>query len=295
MKLNNATTSYATHEQIIIDRVNTQKEKNIALFQRDDLISHWIHSRLNATITPLLRENTTWLTIGDLYGGEAGYLKKHNQTVVASDLSDIYLKELKARNLIDECRAENAERLSLSDSSIDYVLCKEAFHHFPQAYLGIYEMIRVSKKGAMLIEPLDVLTKMPSLLFVKNVLDRFNPHLINKLWKNRFSWEKGPMNYVFKISEREIEKIAMGIGLPCIAFKRINHVTTNENAATANARLLKKLKLKLRILNTLSFLKVIPYNTLCSIIFKEMPQEDVLMALKNSGYIVIKLPKNPYL
>ena len=62
---------------------------------------------------------------------------------------------------------------------------------------------------------------MPLLLFLKNVLDLFNPFLINKIWKNRFSWEKVG-NYVFKISDREVEKIAMGLGLPCIAFKEMN-------------------------------------------------------------------------
>jgi ubiquinone/menaquinone biosynthesis C-methylase UbiE len=294
MDANNVANSYATHEQIILDRFNTQKEETISLLQRKDHLSYWIHSRIHAIVNPLLKEKHTWLTVGDFYGQEASYLKKHNQSVIASDLSDIYLKELKSLNLIDECRSENAEHLSLGDSSVDYVFCKEAFHHFPRAYLGIYEMVRVSGKGAILIEPVDVLAKMPLLLFVKNILDCFNPHFINKIWKNRFSWEKGPMNYVFKISEREIEKIAMGMGLPCIAFKRINHVTASRNAANFQYAV-REIKRKLYVLNLLSFLRLIPYRLLCSIIFKEMPQESVLNDLKNSGYTIVKLPKNPYL
>jgi ubiquinone/menaquinone biosynthesis C-methylase UbiE len=111
---------------------------------------------------------------------------------------------------------------------MDYVFCRESFHHFPRAYLGVYEMIRVAKKGVILIEPIDILSKVPLVLLIKNLCDLVSPTIINKIWKNRFSWETVG-NYVFKISEREIEKIAMGIGLPCIAFKEINKIQVKED------------------------------------------------------------------
>jgi SAM-dependent methyltransferase len=37
---------------------------------------------------------------------------------------------------------ENAEQLSFEDESFDFVLCKEAYHHFPRPMIALYEMIR---------------------------------------------------------------------------------------------------------------------------------------------------------
>jgi hypothetical protein len=45
----------------------------------------------------------------------------------------------------------------------------------------------------------------------------------------------------------------------------------------------------------LSFIRLVPYSMLCSVIFTEMPSEKILNALKADGYTVIKLPRNPYL
>ena len=130
-----------------------------------------------------------------------------------------------------------------------------------------------------------------------DVLCLINPLLINRLWKNRFSWEIVG-NYVFKISEREIEKIAMGIGLPCIAFKGINvllSVKQDLNEVPLNEKLLKKLYFKIFFLNLLSKLRLTPYNTLISIIFKEMPSIEMKRNFKKEGFVFIDLPKNPYL
>ena len=236
------------------------------------------------------------MTIGDFHGLNVHFITKNKVEVIASDLSDVILSELSKEGYIDEYRIENVENISLENNSIEYVFCKEAFHHFPQAYLGLYEMLRVSKKGIVFIEPLDILTKMPLLLFLKNVLDRFNPNLINKIWKKRFSWETVG-NYVFKISEREVEKIAMGIGLPCIAFKKMNIIHFKEQFSNAplGGKLLRKIKFKMGIRNFISYMRIIPYNMLTSIIFKEMPNEHVLKKLKDEGYVIIKLPENPYI
>jgi SAM-dependent methyltransferase len=288
--------SHFAHEQHIINLIN-EKDKRFFSLKYKDCVSYLLNIRTLEILSPLLNNKNTWLTIGDYNGFEAQYFKEHHQSVIASDISDIFLKEAKAEGYIEEYRKENVEHLSFIEDSIDYVSCREAFHHFPRAYLGIYEMIRVARKGIVLIEPIDILAKMPLLLLVKNICDLINPYLINKIWKNRFSWETVG-NYVFKISEREIEKIAMGIGLPCIAFKDINvllKIKEDTDIVPTDYRLLNKLKRKLKFLNFFCKLRLIPYNTLCSIIFKEMPDNELLKKLKESGYRVIKLPANPYL
>jgi len=92
----------------------------------------------------------------------------------------------------------------------------------------------------------------------------------------------------------------MGIGLPCIAFKGHNifktHVKIEGMTDTPhNKKLYDKLMRKLQIRNFFSRIGLIPYDCLCSIIFKVMPDEKMLADLKAKGFKIIVLPKNPYL
>ena len=251
-------------------------------------------------LTPFFDSSKTWLTIGDYSGLEANYLLLRNQNVIASDLSDAILKEAQSDGLIKEYSKQNVERLTYDDNSFDYVICKEAFHHFPRAYLGLYEMLRVSKTATVLVtEPIDILSKISLLVLIKNICDKINPLFINKIWKNRFSWESVG-NYVFKISEREIEKIAMGMGLPCIAFKRYDHFKSHTTIdgimdVPLNQKLYRKIKFTLAMRSFISSLGIIPHGSLCCVIFKVQPAEKVLLGMKDQGFSIIPLPKNPYL
>jgi SAM-dependent methyltransferase len=49
----------------------------------------------------------------------------------------------------------NAEALPYAPRSFDLVLCKEALHHLARPVLGFYEMLRVCRQRAVLIEPWD--------------------------------------------------------------------------------------------------------------------------------------------
>jgi hypothetical protein len=249
----------------------------------------------------LLKESCSWLTIGDFTGVEAMYLTEQSQKAMASDISDVYIKEAHRLKLIDAYDRINVEQIEYGEDAFDYVLCKESFHHFPRAYLGLYEMIRVAKKGVVLIEPTDAFCKMSSLVFLKNFCDLFNPNLINKLWKNRYSWEVVG-NYVFKLSEREVEKAAMGMGLPCIAFKGVNirlkpipESWGDPKKVPIDKRLERKLDRYIARRDLLCKLGIIPHNNLCAIIFKEKPSPELLEDLRRDHFQVIELPPNPYL
>lgn len=54
-------------------------------------------------------------------------------------------------------RIENSESLSLDARSFDLVLCKESLHHLARPALGLYEMLRVCRRAALVIEPYDTL------------------------------------------------------------------------------------------------------------------------------------------
>ncbi len=55
-------------------------------------------------------------------------------------------------------RIENSERLSFESRSCDLVFCKESLHHLARPVLGLYEMLRVCRLSALLIEPYDTLS-----------------------------------------------------------------------------------------------------------------------------------------
>lgn len=290
--------SHEAHEKHLDRLIKSEKDLRLIPLKSKDHVEYMVNVRTLDILEPFLKTSHTWLTIGDYNGFEAKYLTERNQKAVASDISDSFLKAAKEEGLILEYSKENVEHLSFEDGRFDYTMCREAYHHFPRAYLGAYEMIRVANKATIIIEPIDVLQKMPFILWLKNVLDLFNPSLINKVWKNRFSFETVG-NYVFKISEREVEKMAMGIGLPCIAFKNINIALDQLGPGTKdipyNKTLWKKFQRLIAVKNFFSALHITPYNTLCSVIFKQMPDQKMLNDLKESGYKVLMLPKNPYI
>jgi SAM-dependent methyltransferase len=291
-----ASKSHIAHKNHI-DKLISEKENRLFPIKNQDCVSYKLNKRTLDILEPFWSNPGSWLTIADYNGLEANYLQDKSQNVLASDISDAFLKESKSERLIEDFRIINVERIDFDDNSFDYVSCRESFHHFPRAYLGLYEMIRVSKKASIIVEPIDVLTRMPLLLLVKNILDRFNPLLINKFWKNRFSFETVG-NYVFKISEREVEKIAMGIGLRLIAFKGINillSVKEDTLEIPLNQKLWTKLQGRLRIKDLFCRLKIVPYNNICCVIFKEYPDESVLQKMKAQGFKIIPLPENPYL
>ncbi|MGL5913423.1 MAG: class I SAM-dependent methyltransferase [Bacteroidales bacterium] len=283
LKPNFVTKSYESHSRNI---ENADIEKYLTYPQETDGLDYQLLTASLAHLQPFLTKTSNWLTIADFRGFEAHYLKKKHQKVMASDLVDNILKVAKEKGFIDDCTAVNVEQIPFKDNTYDYVFCREALHHFPKAFWGLYEMIRVAKKAAIICEPQDILGKAPWLMLLKNILDIFNVKWINKIWKNRFSFETVG-NYVFKISERDIEKIAMGLGLPCIAFKGHTRFPWTTNPKTEI--------FKIKCYNILSALHLLPYPSLTCVIFKEMPTPTEICDMKAAHFKMILLPKNPHL
>ncbi|WP_025765315.1 class I SAM-dependent methyltransferase [Dyadobacter tibetensis] len=276
------------------------QEKAIADWQFDqenNTVNHWIHQRLLNLATPLTLEKKQWLTVGDGYGFDANFFYKKGLDVTASDISDTFLPLSHQHGLFQKYAVENAEKLTFADNSFDYVFCKEAYHHFPRPYMAVYEMIRVAREGVVLIEPHDPVSKMPLLLAARNIIDRVDTALLQKYWKNRYSFEEVG-NYVFKLSEREIDKLANGIGMKMVAFKGINNnyhsPQVAKEKADASSPAFRKILRKLRIHNALSRLSLMPTQVLSAIIFKKIPSENTLAALKKEGYQLHFFPVNPY-
>ncbi len=249
---------------------------------------YFIHKLSWQLTDSLTSSGSLWLTVGDGYGADAGYLSNKGCYATATDISGTMLEAAYNEGLIESFSIENVERLSFESRSFDYVYCKESYHHFPQPFMGLYEMIGVCRKAVIIQEPIDILLTMPWVLFVKNILDWFSPLLLRKIWKNQYSFEVVG-NFVYKVSEREFEKAAISIGLPAVAFKGYNH---SKNKAEHSS--LKVVRKHIAFRNFLSRIGILPYEQLSAGIFREKPDEKVKANLKLQGYRYIEFPSNPY-
>ena len=261
-------------------------------------VSSWLQNIFFSCLEPLLdSKDKNWLTVGDAYGFDAQHILSSNNMAMATDLNTDFLNVAVKEGIVSVCAAENAEKLTFEDERFDYVLCKESYHHFPRPYAAVYEMLRVAKIAVVIIEPQDPVARMPLLLLINNLLAN-NVRLLNKIWKNRFSYE--PVgNFVYKVSEREFEKLAAGLGLKMVAFKKINPnfwFKGAESIPTSNKnRKFLFIRLKRIVLDILVSLKIIPSQVLASIIFKQAPDDDTIDLLRRSGYRLVNIPVNPYL
>jgi ubiquinone/menaquinone biosynthesis C-methylase UbiE len=277
--------SYKKHQEFIEVNESVQYIKDT--FDENSPIFHF-NEVFFKHLNPLIESNDRWLTVGDYSGIDAAYLKRKGAYTVASDLSiKKMVSDALPKGLIDECSVQNVENLTFDENSFDYVCCKEAYHHFPRPAIGFYEMLRVAKKGVVILEPNDIGLNFPILIAVRNILDRFNTRLLKKIWKNQYSYEIVG-NFVYKVSFREFEKMATALDLPYIASKGFN---TNVGARwqTKSVQIIKKF-----FVDLLCKTSLIPYQHLAIIVLKESPSKNTIGKLKAANFRIYKLPENPY-
>jgi len=292
--------SYKSHESYFYDYIHdAKKEKHAKTWLEKDTVDAWRHARMYCSLDPLLKAypKANWLTIGDgRYGKDAHYIQEKGLRVLASDISEALLREGKKIGYIEDYRKENAEALSFSDEEFDFVFCKESYHHFPRPMIALYEMLRVAKKAVVLIEPNDeyVFSTFIEVLF-RNLKNLIKFILHKKIVKHSFE-EMG--NYVYSISKRELEKVALGINFKVIAYKGINDYYekgVEYEKATKNSKMFRRVKRRICLYDLLTKLKLKQYSTLTVVIFKEEPKLIPKDDLTKEGYEVVVLPNNPYL
>ena len=286
--------------------------EKLETWKRFDTIDAWRHKRMYDAVLPLIKAYplSKWLTIGDgRYGTDANYLLRNNvQNVLATSINNTLLKKSKEEGFITEYKVENAESLSFDDNSFDFVFCKESYHHFPRPMIAFYEMLRVAGTAVIIIEPNDVnlhlIKASTTLVKPKNKVQLLKDFIKDLVRIKRYDYNnynpdgyETVGNYIYSTSEREFEKAALGLNLPAIAFKGINDYydkgvefqKTNEDSP-----LFAKIKKAISVMNDDCEKNGKPYNILVSIIFKIMPGENVFNELRNSGFRVDLLPRNPF-
>jgi len=170
--------------------------------------NHWRHRRFMEPLLDVLQtRDDSWLTVGDGSGHDSWLLLNDGfQDVLTTDIGAGTLRRSLAEGHIRKYAQANAEDLKFADGQFDGVLCKEAFHHMRRPYLGLYEMLRVARRAVVLIEPQDQWADFPT-----------------RVGAARPSYERVG-NYVYSMSAREVQKIALGLNLPGYACKNMQDV-----------------------------------------------------------------------
>ena len=267
---------------------------------REDNVDYWRHERMYQSITPILQKNSKWITIGDgRFGLDSIKLKKIEPSldILPTDISPESLEFAKNSGLISKYGNVNAEAIEFPDNEFDYSFCKESFHHFPRPYIALYEMIRVSKKGIVLIEPNEHYFK-PIMEDIFLSLKGFIKKLLGRKLHHKDTWNYESIgNYIYTLSKREMEKVALGLNLPAIAYKYFNdyYETGVEFVKKENSsRLFRKVKRKIKSRDIACKYGFVAGNSIALIIFKETPTNMEKQQLKNKGFTFVDLPRNPY-
>jgi 2-polyprenyl-3-methyl-5-hydroxy-6-metoxy-1,4-benzoquinol methylase len=274
-----------------IDHLKKYPEDRCKLMLNHNTVNRWRLERLYKCVDPLLKmfPDSEWLTVGDFYyGSDAQYIQSKGFKVVASDVDDHFLKKGKEIGYIENYSKENVESLSYDDGQFDFVLCKETLHHLPRPYIGLYEMLRVSKVGVVLIEPYDRFLNASS-------IEKFGNWMLKKIKGRMHDLYEPSGNYKYPISKREIEKIALGLNLPCVAYKTISDYYRDNLGIEFKEKddpVLKKVKKQIVLRDYLWKFRIFPPTFLVTIIFKTDINPKILRA---NGYEVISLTRNPYL
>ncbi len=301
--------SHLAHEQVYD---SAHQDRLARTWTKADTIDGWRHARMYRCLDPILTvcPGAHWVTLGDgRYGTDAHYLGEHGANAVATDISDTMLKRAKEEGFIRDYRKENAEHLSFADASFDFALCKEAYHHFPRPMLALYEMLRVARQGIVLIEPDETPTLMGwkhiGKMLVKEALirlgfgSRFGDRSTNVI-EYGVNWYEEVGNFGYSISRREIERVALGLNLPHVAFLGINDAYepgVEDAPATEDSALFRKIRAEIADLDrqNLRGLSQSRPKLLLAIILKHPLSHDLRAALVSGGYEVRDLPRNPYL
>ena len=262
-------------------------------YAKPESIDGWRHSRMLDTIIEIInyskenKKNLTnnWVTIGDgRYADNAKYLcEKGLNEVIATSITEKNLKWAKDNNYIKNFKVENAENLSFQDKSIDFILCKESYHHIPRPPIALYEMMRVAKQAVILIEPLE-----DNKLF--NFFKKFIKFLIRGKEQADLLFEPSG-NFLYRISLKELKKKLSAIGGYNFAFKGINdfYISRYEKKSCKTYNIANMItKFAIFCQNILSKINLLGYG-LCSIIIYEKNNKSLENILINSGFKIFQI------
>lgn len=261
-------------------------------------VGDWRHMRMLTGLEHVGTPNATWLSVGDAHGHDACRLIRLGKTALrSSSLAGGGCLEFEGVSV--PRLAINAEAMDLPDSSIDYLLCKEALHHMTRPYKALYEMLRVARIAVFICEPADIIIDYDPPQGAPLTRHFSESELGGKTVEyhtadgsaliSRFIdwWEEGACNYVYTLSEREIRKLALGSGIPFFAFKGFNDFYDPRFSAeplvpqsSGFSQTLEQCSIHDNVCKT----NGIPYSHLSTILFKVPPSDAEMSKLVECGF-----------
>ena len=299
---------YDNHEDEWEKVLNVESRKKIAStwLEKNKTINRWRHDRMYKLLKPLINYdiNLNWLTVGDgRYGTDANALLSLGvKDVMCTDISDKLLRIGNENGFINQYSAENAENMSFENESFDFVLCKEAYHHFPRPHIALHEMFRVSKVGVILIEPCDAKISTPFFDILFPFIKKIRRKILNREYDDSGHAFEPVGNYVFSVSERELEKVQLGMHRRHLAFHSINDYYESgfeflrlDTFEQSERKKINKAKRSIKRRDRLVKYGLKSPDLLASILFKSNPDPLILKSLDEAGWRVKELPNNPYI
>ena len=299
---------YDNHEEEWEKVLNVESRKKIAStwLEQNDTINTWRHDRMYKLLKPLINYDTNlnWLTVGDgRYGTDANALLSLGvKNVMCTDISDKLLRIGNENGFINQYSEENAENMSFENERFDFVLCKEAYHHFPRPHIALHEMFRVAKLGIILIEPCDIKISTPFFDKLFPFIKKIRRKILNREYDNSGHAFEPVGNYVFSVSERELEKVQLGMHRRHLAFHSINDYYESgfeflrlDTFEQSERKKINKAKRSIKRRDRLVKYGLKSPDLLASILFKSNPDPLILKFLDEAGWRVKELPNNPYI
>ena len=307
---------YDRHEDEWEKCINEEKGKKVAAtWMQKGTLDRWRHNRMLSLIKPFISGDKSWLTVGDgRYGTDAHFIISEGGIAHASDISDRLLKIGSEAGFIGTFSAENAERLSFADNSFDYVLIKEAFHHFPRPWIALYEAFRVCRKAVILIEPNDDESHLKtsaistiSVIGALKIIARSVKLIAKRLLggnqpQSSSYWFEPVGNFGYTVNPKELEKFLLGMHHRHIATTGINDAYEEgvefinlESPSEEERKVIKRVQSVIRKADQSCEAGLSSYHLLLAALFKEKPTNHTKNLLTKIGWQIKELPKNPYL
>jgi hypothetical protein len=213
------------------------------------------------------------LSIGDSRARDAAFAKSFfGCHAIASDLNTSQLKPAVLDGFVDEVRDIDVEAIPFADNSVDLIIAKETFHHWPRPFLGLYEMIRVARQAVLLIEPFDCCPIQPT------------PYVEDGQFEDSY---EAIGNYKYQLSLREVLKAAWAMGLPAVAAMGFN----DPYAQNQPFELWKHRKLAL---DDLGYRGERQFNLMALAVFKDESSAKLAAQQPGSRGRFYRKPINPY-
>ena len=282
--------SYNNHSRLEAEQADASKLPSC--FTSPDTVDAWRHRRMHEMLMPLIQNApaSVWLTVGDgSYGSDAYFLQQQGVDVLATSLTDSSLRIAAEKGCIKKYAAVNAEKIPFGDDSFDFVLCKEACHHFPRPAIAFYEMLRVARSAVVLIEPYDG---------PKRFLDMIKGPMKKLLWgKSQTIYFEPSGNYIYRIHPHEIGKKLAAMGYAAVAYKTFNDIYFPRFGSSKAGRSAGYLITKVAILaqDILCALRLLNPGLAVMIAFKKELSDTFSKELQRTGYKLDVLPTNPYI